>query len=106
MTLRDEPNCFDAVEAYLDGRLEGEGLAGFEQRLTEEPDLARQVELGRAVNTRLRSLFQPPVRIFITWKAGFVQNWSQSIPAAIERSFPDPGFAHGPRGNLQRKLQR
>lgn len=47
------------LEAYLDGDLSGEELARFEQRLEEDAELRRQVEIQRRVDAALRRRFAP-----------------------------------------------
>ena len=54
---KDRP---DPLDLYLDGRLEGEELAAFEERLGRDGDLAAEVDRHRAIEGRLRTAFAPP----------------------------------------------
>ncbi len=50
----------DLLDLYLDGRLEGEELAAFEERLTRDQELAAEVDRHHAIESRLRIAFAPP----------------------------------------------
>jgi len=43
------------IEDYLDGELQGDALQAFEQRLNTEPELSKEMQLFREVNTHLKA---------------------------------------------------
>ncbi len=48
----------DLLDAYLDGMLEGDALAAFEQTIAADPALRAEVQAQRSINASLSRLFQ------------------------------------------------
>ena len=71
----------DPLDLYLDGRLEGEELAAFEERLTRDKELAAEIDRHRAIEGRLRIAFALP------------QDPAAIASAALGRAPMNPGGA-------------
>ncbi len=54
------PEDLEALDAYLDDRMDEAARAAFESRLVREPRLQREVQAHRAVESGLRAVFVPP----------------------------------------------
>jgi hypothetical protein len=50
----------DQLDAYLDGQLAGDELAGFEKRLADDAGLRAQVQAQSEIDLSLRRIFAPP----------------------------------------------
>jgi hypothetical protein len=77
-------NIDEMIDAYIDNELDAQSLADFEQRLSVDAALRRQVEIQRRAEARLRELIAVPVWPGIDAEAATAsESQAPAQPAAV-----------------------